>query len=461
MKKTDIEIMINQSQKHKGLISLLVWMSMLQFSGPSFASPLLMGNIISVHPYGAQDAIRSPALLVWQRQDNTIGLLSNYRSNISTSFHTLNTDNIQNSNLINNIGTSRLSYINKTNILAFGCDIYADYNMSRNRLQIYSQPGGLGALNQGLVDTESFLTALTISAGLALNSHHSLGIQLSTSYFKSSEKTKIKSGIFLPFPPFLSIGYLSNTETMQQITTTPGIGYLGKIENSEIGLLFNGGRLTWEKDSSKKLQINSFFANSNLSANGKLPFSFTYNVGPGLIAGSFSKITDMVNVGLELEITFPVEYKNQFLDQVGKTYPTSIFVNSSKLRLEEKISNHPSIGVRGGFELLTSSNTVLSFGGGLGFNNTENHTLGGLLPPTTRNQQIYRKILSVYGTAGFDFLLGKYNVITVGTVLSYNTISNEENRFQQEDLNGPILHRANTKIKALTIDAVVALSFGF
>jgi len=445
------------------LIIPLILISLLIFSGSSSASPLLMGRITSVHPYGAQDASRNPALLVWQQQENAIGLLVDYQTNVSTAINNLNSDAFVNLNIDNYVLSPRLSYIYNKNKWALGCDINTDYNMLQNHAQIYSKNAGLDTLSQFLINNNSLSTSCTISAGRALNSHNSLGIQLNAGYSKNSynknNDTNKKKTLIFSGP--LNIAYETNKVTQEQITVNPGIGYLGKIENSEIGLMFTAGRLMWEQDTEKKQSLNTISANSFAHAKGKLPFSFMYSLGPGIIAGSFSNLADIVNFGLELGITFPVRYKYPSLEQIGDQYPYNSFFKSGNLQLDNKISNYPFVALRGGVEFLMTSYAVLSLGGGLNSINILSRSRGGLVPPVLRNNRKYQKLMSIYGTAGVDFLIGRRTIITVGTVLSHNSLSIEEIKYQQIPPNNLVFHRVNSKIKVFTVDTFVALSFGF
>jgi hypothetical protein len=447
------------------LIIPLALISLLIVSGSSSASPLLMGRIASVHPYGAQDASRNPALLVWQQQENEIGLLADYQTNVSTAINNLNSDAIADVNVNNYALSPRLSYIYNKNKWAVGCDINTDYNMLQNHTQFYTKLVGFDTLGQNLINNNSLSTLCTISAGRALNSHNSVGIQLNAGYSKNSYNnntgTDTNKNKTLIFTTPLNVAYETNTVTLEQITVNPGIGYLGKIENSEIGLIFTAGRLLWEQDTEKKQSVNTISVNSNVLTKKKLPFSFMYSLGPGLIAGSFSRLDDIVAIGLELGMTFPVRYKYLSLEQIGDQYPFNGFLKSGNLQLDNKISNYPFVALRGGFEFLMTSYAVLSLGGGLNSGNILSRSRGGLAPPVLRNNQKYQKLLSIYGTAGIDFLMGRRTIITVGTVLSHNSLSIEEIKYQQIPPNNLVLHRVDSKIKVFTVDMFVALSFGF
>ncbi len=451
----------DQKTKYAGMISLLVLATLLRFSGFSFASPVLMGRLTSVYPYGAQDVIRNPALIVFQRQDNTMGLLLDYQSNIDKSIHDINTDAIVGQHLDSKSGSGGLSYIRKNDIFALGFDVNASYGHARQSMQFYANRNTLNTLGQGTAITYSESALFSLSAGVMLDSSSSLGIQIFTGYSNSEMTSKRNTYLSPPFPPFFDDVREFDRTIQEQVTISPAIGYLVKIEKSEIGLMFTAGRFVWEKNRARELRFDTMLLGPRVSANGELPFYARYDISPGLIAGSFSKLCDFINAGMELQITFPLGYKTQFLEPLGDLYPFTFFVKNSKLKLENKISNRPFLALRGGFEFIASPNIVFSLGGGIGLINIKSRTRGGIVTPTLRDDQLYQKIMSLYGTAGVDFIVGMRHTITVGAVLSHSTFSIEDKRYQQTAKNDPIAHWANSKIKSLTIDMIIALSFGF
>jgi hypothetical protein len=458
-------LMKDRIKKHVGLFFLFCLISVLIFSAPSLSSPILMGRLTSVYSYGAQDVIRNPALVVWQRQDNAIGLLLDYQADINKSVINRNSDLIVDQHIDSKSGFGSFSYIRKIDMLALGCNVNVSYGLQRQNWQFYSNSNGNDTLNQEGIDTNSRSAAFTFSTGIALDSSSSLGIQVIAGYSNNESTTKRNTYLSLRFPPFSDFSRFFERSIQEQIAISPGIGYLGKIENSEIGILFTLGRLTWEKDAAKELSFDTLLLGGKVRANGELPFYFKYDVGPGLIAGAFSKLNDFINTGLEVKITFPLIYKTQFLEQFGNISPGtwSLFLKNSdsRLKLENTISSRPSVAVRGGFEFIASSNIVFALGGGITLNKTKSHTVGGYLQPSTRNDNFYQETLSVYGTGGVDFIIGKRNTITVGAILSHNIFSTENNNYQKTPAFSSIAHWYHIKTKTLTGETVLAMSFGF
>ena len=432
------------------------------FPSESFASSLLMGRIFSVHPYGASDAARNPALLVRQKQNDTIGLLLDYQTSLSIKNYSRSSNSVSRVTIGSfDSGISRFSYINNMDTFALGFDVYANYEYTKVSQQSYFQTNGFDTLGKGPSTRALLVTAFTISAGIALDADNSFGIQISTVYYKNTQSSKTRS-LQLSFFPVL----FSNSEKtiQEQIIATPGIGYLGKIENTEIGLMLTVGRLAWEKDIKEKENyvLSSFFSQINFKAKGELPFSFLYTAGPGIIAGAYTRPVEIIGIGLELEITFPVTYQNQYLVPLKDSF---FYIKSSRLQLENKISSNPFVSLRGGFEFFVLRNAVLSIGGGLGYTDAHARTHGKWLwqlLTVTEINRIYNRVMTVYGTMGVDFLLGKRHILTVGTSLAYTTQSNEEERLQQPFPTANLeLNRNSMKIKPITIDLLIMMSFGF
>src|SRR4030067_132987 len=101
--------------------------------------------------------------------------------------------------------------------------------------------------------------------------------------------------------------------------------------------------------------------------------------------------------------------------------------------MERTAFRNPFVSLRGGFEFFVLRNAVLSIGGGLGSTDAHPRTHGKWLwqlLTVTEINRIYNRVMTVYGTMGVDFLLGKRHILTVGTSLAYTTQSNEEERLQ-------------------------------
>jgi hypothetical protein len=443
------------------VLTCLALSALLFLPSRSFASFLLMGRILSVHPYGAQDAVRNPALIVWQKMDDEIGLLLDYQTDMSSSLIIRNSGSIASPSVTSfNSGAFRVSYIGRINAFALGIDAYAEYQNSNVHQQSYSTSNGFDTLGKGPATNTNLVTTLTISAGIAVNAQNSLGIQATTAYVRSTDTRKSN---YIQLSPFPVLFKETNKSFQEQVVTSPGIGYLGKIENTEVGLMINAGRLSWERDISERetYSLGAAGAAFNIEekAKGEIPFSFSYSLGPGLIAGAYTRPTEVLGIGLELEFTIPVNFKKRVLFPLGKFF----YIGNKKLNVENKISNNPFVSLRGGFEFFVLPGTVLSIGGGLEYADTYSRTYGRqLMQLITGVLRFSHKIMSVYGTAGLDFMLSRRNILTVGASVGYNTVYDEQENLQYQFPGFNLgLFRNSTKLKSMSLDLLIMMSFGF
>lgn len=99
--------------------------------------------------------------------------------------------------------------------------------------------------------------------------------------------------------------------------------------------------------------------------------------------------------------------------------------------------------------------TIFNLGAGFGYNASPS-TAAGLYPAPLEIFFSDYKIVSVLGTAGFDFLIGKNSTITIGATVTYYTLA------QKEALREALSYiSSELKIKSVTLDLTAAASIGF
>jgi hypothetical protein len=457
-----------KSNRHtiKSIISihLLPAIIVLHLTGLLSASPLLTGGISSVHPYGAQDAARNPALLPQQRQQNNLGIIMNYQTTVTDSANNKNVEFLISKLDLDAFDSpgARLSYIHKISQYAFGFDLFTNYEYSKLKQKSFTERFGLSYPGVGDLNNTSLVNVFTVSAGMTIETDHFLGIQVNASYFKNIQKSKGNAFQLSAIPVSFSD---SKTNIQEQILIAPLIGYHCKIKNSEIGIMLSTGRLTWEKliQEKKSYDLSSLQANLGFKGKKELPFAFVYPVGPHITAGAFSKLTTSVNFGIELVVILPVTYKKPFPVPFEPSH--FFYFKNTNIRMEYKVVNRPGMSLRGGFELLASSSTILSIGGGLNHTQTESRTHckpQPIIPMQVLETSFsFNRTLSIYEMAGIDFLFNKFNILTAGIMISQNTTTSEDTyKHAFQTLNREI-PRSSTKIKTITINTILALSFGF
>ncbi|OHD63906.1 MAG: hypothetical protein A2176_09065 [Spirochaetes bacterium RBG_13_51_14] len=427
------------------------------------ASSILMGGLVSVHSYGAPDVVRNPALLSLLDQNNAIGVLADYRTYAAA---TINTRKSQLSLLKPDIerfdgGTARISYVKKINAISLGFDFFSTNESSKTKVRTLSNPGFI-TTGDGVSSISIMINAFTASLSVSINHRNSIGIQLNCRYIRSNNRETINS-IQASSPPVYIHDY--NKAIIEDVSSSPGIGYIARIDNSEIGVMVTPGRLTWKMETQEGLNydVSSITAQPLFKAKGKLPFTFAYNTGPSLIAGAYSKLANDIGAAIELELTFPITYRETFLLRGDKILPSIgrfFYIRNSALGLDNKVSTRPFVSLRGGLELNVSQSTVFNLGCGLNYTSLKAAIHSPVVDPL-RTSYIHRVSFSFFGMTGIDFLLGKSNILTIGTAVSYNTLSQEETFQEVIQTLGWELHNSNTKLKTVNIDIIAAASFGF
>ena len=143
-----------------------------------------------------------------------------------------------------------------------------------------------------------------------------------------------------------NLTYQSNFShsTQEEISSKPVIGYLGRIDQTEVGILFTPGKFVEHKDTQKAViyNVNSNFQQAYIYEKNDIPFYFLFNPGPDLTVGIFSKILNNLAVALELDSGFPFTYSQKTL------LPNTLFP-VKMIRSHTNVKINPSITLRGGF----------------------------------------------------------------------------------------------------------------
>jgi hypothetical protein len=429
------------------------------------ASAYLMGGIKSVHAYGAQDTVRNPALLARQDQDSALGLFANYKvcasSNISLKQAELSLTRFDLDRY--NAGNARVTYARKINITTLGLDLYAGQETSdlKRKSFLINIMGNI-VPGIGVSKKTQTQTAATASLGIAINPMHSIGIQINCNYLKNGERARSSSIQLSSLPVYV---YSYNNDLNEYIFLNTGIGYHCKLENAEIGIMFAAGRLNWEKNTKEgfSYDVSPILTQLLFKAKGKLPYTFSFNQGPGLIIGCYSRPMYDIAAGLELELTFPLSYDKKFLLEGRKLSPGPgklFYLTNSAIRMKMKVLTRPSVAVRGGFEFYLSGRTIFSLGSGLIYDASQTE-ISGIVTNPFRTGYFHNYTSVVYGTTGFDFLAGKNSIITIGMIISGYLQSQEETYREIFLTAGKEIHNSNLKIKSMNIDFIAAVSIGF
>ncbi|MBN2159810.1 MAG: hypothetical protein JW807_10470 [Spirochaetes bacterium] len=429
------------------------------------ANSFFMGRVLTVHAYGALDTVRNPALLSCQRHNNALGILANYQ----TSFQSKVFMRLAQLALIRpkvdtfDLGVGRISYARKIDHFSLGFDIYTNYESSGIKTRTIAMKD-FPAIGTGTSITDKMTYEVSSSLAYAINANHSVGIGLNGKYYDSVETTKNRALIDIT-PGVYSHEF--ERETIREISSNPRIGYLAKLRQSEIGFILSPGRFVWKKNilQAEKYIMSEIAAMTRLEfkAKGELPYTFTYDVGPILIAGAYSRPINDIAMAIELEFSVPVTFTQPFLIQDETLYPPLsqiMYFKSSSIGKKQTQSTRPSVSIKGGFEFYVSRTTVFTLGGGIGYNDSKAR-IYGTFPDLLDKSYIYNYSFILYGMAGIDFLIGKESIITIGTVITHARAGMENTFAQFFATMGRELHILNFKIRAINADIILATSFGF
>lgn len=445
----------------KSLSYIFLALLIIGCGSPLLASSFLMGRLVTVHPYGASDASRNPALMARQKQRNAFGLAGNYQTYASADL-SIQQGISRIKAVIDHYdaGTAQISYIKKIDIFAIGLDVSGTYNNSREGATNLAWDT-LFYFGNGSSTNTQFTSTGTIAFSAALG-RHSLGIQLNCTYNNQLEKEKIRS-IQISKPPVLFQDISKNKYEM--ISSVPVIGYLCTLDTTEIGFMFSAGALSWKKEKKEGFSsdLSPLLAQISFKGRGTLPYYFSYTRGPGFTAGAFTQASADLGIGLEFDVTIPVSYRDQYLIRLDKTIsPLGRFryFRNSDLHARSTVVTKPSFSVRGGIETGVSQSATISLGAGFDYNSSSSENKNPVSDPMMTSY-LHSLTLATYGMAGIDIRTGKTGIVTLGSIVTYYTVSQENTYAQMLKTLGREIHNNKIKFKTIAADVFIASSVGF
>lgn len=440
------------------LTYLVVLVTLCAASSRLHASSMFMGNMTTVGPYGARDATRNPALLSSQESNNAIGVAAYYQL---MPLEDINIKQFQPVMVmpeydLYTVGSGRVSYARVVDHLTLGFDYYFNIQSSTIRQKILAYKGNV-VLGQGTSKENNMANLFTFALSAALDSSHSIGMRLNCSYINNKKRDVTK--YLQASLPSVYVYNLDET-VFEEVSTLPCLGYFGKIGVSEIGLMVTAGRFSWKKMGKDTLiyDLSSIMAQLLYKAKGELPLWFSYNMGPSVLAGFRIRPSYDVGLGLEMEASFPVACRDPFLisgENMSSPYARLKYFSSSTFGLKNRVLIKPSVVIRGGGEFTVSRTTVFNLGAGFGYNASPSTSTGLYPAPLEIFFSDYR-IVSVLGTAGFDFLIGKNSTVSLGASVVYHTF--EQKQALRESLS---LFATTLNVEGVTLDLIASASIGF
>jgi hypothetical protein len=358
-----------------------------------------------------------------------------------------------------NSGSARISYARNIDRFTLGFDYYYNIETDTIRQSIYTKKV-VYVIGQGESKDRNMANLITIALSAALDGSHAIGIRMNCSYINNlkTDKTQFYQ---ISLPPVYVHSF--NKSAFEQVSTLPGVGYFGKFGTSEIGLMITTGRFTWRKNKKDSLTYDydsSIAPPAQLlfKSKGTIPFTHSYTMGPSMIAGFHIRPSFDIGGGLELEVSLPVTYRESFLIP-GNIFPSPItrfsYFTSNTFGLKNRVALKPSVSIRGGGEFGVSRTTIFNLGIGFGYNAALS-SISGVYPAPLEIFFSDYKIVSVLGTAGFDFLVGKNSTITIGATATYS--SSSQTQSIKETLS---IFSTEVSMKSVTVDLTAAASIGF
>ena len=423
------------------------------------ASAILTGRMITVNPYGAQDTARNPALLSYQEQNNDIGVTGGYTHPAFSEIDVKEPSPTLTKVILDefNGGFARLSYARTINVLTLGFDYYTYFESGSTRQNTTTIDTNL-IVGRGTSRNVNMANLFTTSLSASLAPSQSIGIRLNCSYINNTN-TDITQFVQASSPDVYVHAY--EKSDFKQVSMLPAVGYWGKFGTSEIGIMMTTGRFSWRRSdkTGMKYDLSSILAQPLFKAKGNIPLRYAYTTGPSLLAGFHVRPSYDIGAGFEVETTLPATYRESFLISGDSIAVTPVFrlnyISSGTLGLKNRVALKPSVSLRGGFEFAVSRMTTFNIGIGFGYNTSLASTSGMYPAPIEMSFSEYR-IISVQGTAGFDFLIGKNSTLTIGATTLYQSTSQTQS--VRHSLN--ILATEVTS-KIVSMELVALTSFGF
>ncbi len=429
----------------------------LLLNSSAHGSGFLMGRIVTVNPYGAEDTIRNPALLALQSDYNSIGISGDYQTDISSdisqrelslSLFMLDVEGADNF-------SARLSYSRRIDTFVVGVNFSNSLEMSKiTHREIHLTPSL--TLGQGPFETRDRIHSGTFSVAMQLGPSHSIGFRSDVIYQKNSEINRAKA--LINPPPIFFHEY--STKANEQVIISPSLGYHFRTGTTGIGIVVSPGEPSWTKIEQKSERI-LFIPVPSIEFKGKktLPYAFNYKTGPGITAGLYWKRPYSAGMGIEFNLVLPISFDDRSLLEIGKFF----LVEASTLRTTIRVHVEPAVSLRGGIELHVSPTTLLSLGGSLNHMSFTSRIMDNnpLSPEFMGDVTIGRTSLILTGSWGLDFLIGASNAITLGAEITHASIENKSlYKHPIQTINKKILI-SRTKIKSLNIDLISSMSFAF
>jgi hypothetical protein len=332
-----------------------------------------MGGVSSVVSDGPFDAVRNPALLTLQTDENALGIYAKYlaydRTQITfdASFHDINPQ-VDVATQDRSGMALLIAYAHRlgNTVLGFAivdddeCQIFS----SKTKTEIEATIPSLGTYNiSGEEKTEGYNPHLSASLGFNLSKNSALGFQFSFKYkekdITSDELTKANGTV------------VERIEKEQKLTTyafTAVVGYLFRDKDSQLGFGFDIGEFTWQDQDYDYHYRDLDYASEMTPIDNSFTGSESYSFGPkytrgfGFVGGGYQRLSSLFAIALEGEFRIGSSYKVTSLDIYSNTENDDEYHEIVKSRTS--LVNRNSVFLKGGVEINPYPAISIMFGGG-------------------------------------------------------------------------------------------------
>ncbi len=370
------------------------------------ASSIFTGNVESVYPDPLSGALRNPALIPAQKNENSLGLILRYKPydkndlSIDANITFIDNPEIKYEETKSLAGTAYVSYTGRSGDLGWGIGIAAmdddQYGISETKNTITgTMTSSTSTIKMaGAEKKTSTYPSLSFSLGSRVGNSSFAGFKLTGGYQKvitDKEQSGYNNGAIN--------SKTKSTNISEAFAAEAQLGFFTIEGNSQAGFIVKSGNFC--------IARSSIDYQSELPASSKgstdTPFYRQFKKGPSIVAGGYSSFGDFLGVTLEGEYRISSYYNEKYYDD--------------KLYAEQKIkkTNNPEYHFRGGLEFTISHALTASLGGGCifaGSSGFDSDPVIGVKKEDSMDMRIY------FATAGFDINISKNTKIIAGAFLA-------------------------------------------
>ncbi len=340
-------------------ITFILFFYLVIFEGYTDANTLFLGNIESVYPDGAINALKNPALVSAQKEKSSLGLLLNYRvyDQVNSDLNLgILTDEKTETEIEKDItGGTSIVFTKKFNKQGFGIGLSNSDSYIYSYKEEKTRFSGTTAASQVYsVNTEEKVKninpKISFNYGLQLGENSFFGLKLTGIYSRTdteSETTEIvKAGTVT-----VSTVNKNHDEIKSIISGELCFGFYFNEKGSQLGFMAKSGKLSFVKSDI------DYYNDELTEPEGENSYSYykQYNEGVSLLAGGYTRLLPFLGIALEGGFQLPAYYNEKSFDD--KTFESK----------ETSVANKSVILIKGGLDFILSPRLRVDIGGNLFF----------------------------------------------------------------------------------------------